>query len=148
MKKILSLALASFFIFALTACSGSTGNKMADGTYTAQADDSYVTNFGYGWRDTLTVTIKDGKITEATFDSFNAEGQSKTAAGAYDMTPAPSEWMPELSDNVKNSVDGKVDGVAGATNSSKNAAELLAAIMSNGKPGETISVSLSAPEGK
>ena len=58
------------------------------------------------------------------------------------MDPAPSEWIPQLSENILaagNSAD--IDGISGATRASNDARTLLAAIETEGKPGETITVS-------
>lgn len=145
MKKVLALAAMLIMAISLTGCSmtGSGGGKMADGVYTAQVDDVYVQNSGYGWRDTLSLTIKDGAVVSAEFDSFNANGDAKSKDSTYDMTPHPSEWMPQLSSNIAKATSAEtIDGVAGATNSSTVARNLYAAIMKNGKVGETITVSM------
>ena len=66
----------------------------------------------------------------------------KSDPGVYNMEPSPTEWLPQLEENIKNNVDGKIDAVAGATSSSSNAQQLLDAIYKNGKAGETITVSI------
>ncbi len=145
MKKWLAVALALVLAVSLAACSSGSGT-MQDGVYTAEADDAYVENYAYGWRDTLTVTYKDGVVVDATFESYDAEGNKKSTPGNYDMTPPPSEWMPELSENVVEAgTASQVDGVAGATIASGNAKQLFAAIEKDGKPGETIMVALDPP---
>lgn len=142
MKKLISLAAALALVFSLAACGS---NAKADGVYTAEADDAYVASNGYGWRDTLVLTYKDGKVVDAKFEAYNADGDAKSVPGNYDMEPAPSEWIPTLTENVKKatSADG-IDGVAGATIASTNARALYAAIEKDGKPGETIQVNLAA----
>lgn len=140
MKKIVSFAAALLFTVLLVACGG--GNKMADGVYTAQVDDAFVEAYGHGWREVLQVTFKDGKIVDAVYDGVNADGQRKSEPGVYEMDPSPIDWLPKLEQNIINNADGKVDAVAGATSSSSNAEQLLKAIMQNGKPGETITVSI------
>lgn len=146
MKKLFVTLSCLALALAMVAC----GNKapqgpaanLADGVYTAQLDDA-ATEASHGWRDTLTVTVKGGVITETTFKSYNADGVEKSDAADYPMTPAPAEWQPQLAENVKNAAaDGKVAAVAGATNSSKNAQALFDAILSQGKPGETITVAV------
>ena len=119
---------------------------MADGVYTAQMDDA-AAEADYGWRNQLVVEYKDGKMVSATFESYDADGnkKSETTPDTYPMDPAPSEWTPQLSENILaagNSAD--IDGISGATNASNDARALLAAIETEGKPGETITVSSTA----
>ncbi len=140
MKKCFALATALLMMILLVACGG--GNKMADGVYTAQVDDAFVEAYGHGWREFLEVTFKDGKIVNVVYDGVNADGQHKSDPGVYNMEPSPTEWLPQLQENIKNNVDGKIDAVAGATSSSSNAQQLLDAIYKNGKAGETITVSI------
>lgn len=140
MKRFFAIATALLMMFLLVACGG--GKKMADGVYTAQVDDAFVEAYGHGWREFLEVTMKDGKIVNVVYDGVNADGQHKSDPGVYNMEPSPAEWLPKLEENIKNNVDGKIDAVAGATNSSSNAQELLNAILKDGKVGETITVSI------
>lgn len=119
---------------------------MADGVYTAQMDDA-AAEADYGWRNQLVVEYKDGKMVSATFESYDADGnkKSETTPDTYPMDPAPSEWIPQLSENILaagNSAD--IDGISGATIASNDARALLAAIETEGKPGETITVSSTA----
>ncbi|NLW78576.1 MAG: hypothetical protein GXY32_04080 [Ruminococcaceae bacterium] len=141
-KKWLAVLCAALMLTGLVACSSST---KADGVYTAEADDTYVDSNGYGWRDTLTLTYKDGKVVAAQFESYDADGNAKSVPGNYEgMTPEPSEWIPQLSANVlAASSASSIDGIAGATIASGNAQKLYEAIEKNGKPGETIQVDLS-----
>ncbi len=121
----------------------SATTTMADGVYTAQMDD-VAAEADYGWRNQLVVEYKDGKMVSATFESYDADGnkKSETTPDNYPMDPAPSEWIPQLSENILaagNSAD--IDGISGATRASNDARTLLAAIETEGKPGETITVS-------
>lgn len=147
MKKWFVLLLAGLMALGLAACGGSAGGEaegLADGEYTAQADDAWVEGDGYGWRDTLSITVEGGKITAASYDAFDAEGKAKSQPGNYEgMEPPPSDWMPQLSANVESAgLDGTVDAVAGATTSSENVQKLLDAIKAEGSPGATIDVAL------
>lgn len=135
---ILLVILTGIFMLG---CSGSNKN-LEDGIYKAQVDDAYVETEGRGWREFLEVTIKDGEITDVTFNAINAEGKYKTDPGAYNMVPSPSIWMPVIEENVKNNVDGKIDALTGATSSSNNAQKLLDAIYKDGKAGQTIDVAI------
>ena len=57
-------------------------------------------------------------MVSATFESYDADGnkKSETTPDTYPMDPAPSEWIPQLSENILaagNSAD--IDGISGAT---------------------------------
>lgn len=138
MKKWIALVLALVLALALTAC----GGGKADGVYTAEMDDA-AAEAAYGWRDTLVVEYKGGKIVSATFESYDADGNKKSEATAetYPMDPHPSEWIPALSAKVLEAGEAKrLDGVAGATMASDNVKALLEAIEKDGKAGETIQI--------
>lgn len=137
MKKIFTVFLALALALSLAACSGS---KMEDGVYTAQMAEP-----SNGYRDTLVVEYKDGKMVAAEFESYNVETgarKSEVNPEEYPMDPAPADWIPQLSANIlKGGEAKKIDTIAGATYASTNAKTLLAAIEKDGKPGETIDVS-------
>lgn len=145
MKKLFTLALATVLALALVACSG---GKKADGVYTARTDDAYA-EANHGWTDELVLTFKDGKVVEAAYESFNADGEKKSENAEYidAMTgaggPSPAEWMPQLAKNVvaAGSPD-KVEAVAGATSASKTVVALFEGILKDGKVGETITVTI------
>ncbi len=141
MIKKLAISLVILTAFFVVACS-SSNKDLEDGTYKAQVDDAYVETEGLGWREFLEVTIQDGKIIDVTFNAINKDGQFKTDPGVYKMIPSPTIWMPVLEQNIRNNVAGKIDALTGATSTSKNAQKLLDAIYKNGKPGQTIDVSI------
>ena len=141
MIKNLGLIFLILTAIFMLGCAG-FNNSLEDGTYKAQVDDEYVATEGLGWCEFLEVTVKDGEIIAVTFNAINAEGKFKTDPGAYKMIPSPTIWMPVIEENVKNNVNGKIDGLTGATSSSNNAQKLLAAIYKDGKPGQTIDVSI------
>ena len=143
MKKLMTLGLAAVMAFSLAACSSGSSSGKADGVYTAEMDDA-AAEAAHGWRDTLTVEYKDGKVVSATFESYDADGnkKSETTAEIYPMDPHPSEWIPQLSENVqKAGTAKKIDTIAGATYASNDARALMEAIEKDGKAGETIQVS-------
>lgn len=141
MIKKLGILIVILTALFMLGCAGSS-KSLEDGNYKAQVDDEYVETEGNGWREFLEVTINNGEITEVTFNAINAEGKYKTDPGAYKMIPSPTIWMPVIEENVKNNVDGKIDALTGATSSSNNAQKLLEAIYKDGKPGQTINVSI------
>lgn len=150
MKKILILALALVLCFSLVACGNNneeTPKVMADGVYTAVADDAYVNSDGRGWRDTLVVTYEDGKMVSAKYDAINVDtGQRKSelTAEEYPMPTPVSTWIPELNANIlRAGTAADIDIVAGATSSSNMVKWLLWAIETDGEPGKSITVTIS-----
>lgn len=150
MKKLATILLVFTLALSLVACSNGGGESktMADGTYTAVADDAYANGDGHGWKDTLTVTYKDGVITSAEYDSINTEtGQKKSelSADEYPMPVPVSTWIPQLNDAVVSAGSAaNIDTVSGATSSTNMAKWLLLAIEDRGEPGKTIEVTISA----
>ncbi len=133
MKK---LTLVLFICFALLLMSSCSGDTLQDGTYSAQT-----TQDEHGWSDTLSVTYSGGVLTDAMFESVNEEGTQKSTLTAeqYPMDPLPSEWIPQLTQNVKNSEGNpdNVDAIAGASLGTQNAKDMLSAINENAKDGNT-----------
>lgn len=151
-KQVMTMAAAAALLVlagcgtaAATSTAASTADSApakADGVYTAQMDDASA-EAAFGWRDQLVVEYRDGVIVSAVFESYDAEGnkKSETTSDVYPMDPTPSEWIPQLSENVEKAGRAfKIDNVSGATESSENARALLAAIEAGGKPGEVLLV--------
>lgn len=123
MKKILAVCLIAVLALSLAAC-GAPAERM---TYTAEAAQA-----SHGYKDTLTVSFEGDKVVDAVFESYNEDGGKKSEASfeEYPMQPSPSEWIPQLSENVKKAKTADdVAGVAGATYGSNNAKALYAAIL-------------------
>ncbi len=76
LKKVLAIILAIIVVAASFAgCGGS--KTYADGTYTGKSsiiEDNDGEGDGYG---EVTITIKDGKITECTFNTYEPDGTLK-----------------------------------------------------------------------
>ena len=91
--------------------------------------------------------MKDGKITEADCDAFNADGKRKSEDEEYNKTmesyggtTTPSKFYPELEQGFVNTQ--KVDAVAGATTSSDSMKALYNALIPNMEKGDTSEVSV------
>lgn len=144
MKRICAVAMTIVLMAVLVACgAGNNQGAMADGVYTAQTDDGTVEGVGNGWRDTLVLTYEGGAVTNAVFESYDADGNKKSALAEYGTAQLPAVWMAEIAQNVANAAAPEdVDIVAGATSASNVAKALYKAILEDGKPGETIEVSV------
>ncbi len=130
--KHLTIILTFILVCALlSACS----SGIKDGTYSAQMAEA-----SEGYTDMLTVYYEGGKIADATFESVHEDGslKSETTPENYPMTPHPSEWLGELSENVKNASNADdIEMIAGATISSNNAKDMMRAIEEKAKAGDT-----------
>lgn len=148
MKKLPVISvLSAALLLALAGCSGTADAgspaALADGTYTAEMDDASA-EAAYGWRDRLVVEYKDGALVSAVFESYDAEGNKKSEVSpeTYPMDPAPSAWMPELSDHILQAGGStEIDGITGATMATNNAKAMLEAILTSGTAGGTVVVS-------
>ncbi len=142
MKKILAVLLAALAAACLmTGCS----SNPKDGTYKAQYKDYD----DHGWRDYVSITVKDGKITAVDYDSVNKDGAKKSEDTAYreSMEPVsntyPAKFYKELEDQLTEKQDPKkVDAVTGATNSSNDFKKLTAEALKAAKSGKTETVEI------
>ncbi len=145
MKKLLSLVLVAILTLSLAvgcapkteqAANTDTTSAYKDGTYTAKgtADER-------GWVPEITVTVKDGKITEVKYDE--AAGMKKSQDTAYhknfmdksnvDLVAAYAAIQNSL---VATQDASKVDAFTGATSSSNNFKALAAEALKNAKDGD------------
>lgn len=99
-----------------------TAEGLQDGSY--RIEDQ---NFGEtGWKEALDVTIKDGEITEATWESVDEEGNNKIEDEDYQETMTnvndlgPQDFIPELEGQLVDKQDpADVEVVSGATGTSE-----------------------------
>jgi major membrane immunogen (membrane-anchored lipoprotein) len=131
MKKTLLILVA--IVFVATACEN---NTYTDGTYAATYDaiDSH------DWRAFVEITISDDMITVADFDYWDATADTlKSEHPGYNATMLaikgtnPETFCPLIEAAIKDAVIvpafDSINSVAGATHSSHNASELVAAAL-------------------
>lgn len=120
MKNKFSYILSLTILIALiSACSSS--KTYNDGTHYRES------NFDKrGWKSTLTLTIKNGKISEVSYDEVDNQGVSKTTNPEYAQAMkdkegiTPKEAFKKLETQLISNQDiNKVDAVSGATTSSE-----------------------------
>lgn len=145
MKKLLVLSLALVMTLSVAACSSSPKDEggeeaiaLTDGTYKAEAQDAK-----HGWKDYVVLTVTDGAVTDAVYESYNVETNAlKTEDEAYkeSMEPVsgtyPSLYMPAYSSQFLETQDTtKVDVITGATSSHTNFVVLTEAALANAASG-------------
>ena len=125
----------------------SPDSQLKDGVYTAQVSDAYAQE-NHGWKEFVTLTVSGGQITDVKYDA-EKDGKMKRDAteSEFPMDPPPSQWIPQLEENIRMARDAEdIDAVAGATKSSNLVKKLYAAALNAAKNGDTAPVTL-ADEG-
>ncbi|MDO5039105.1 FMN-binding protein [Clostridium sp.] len=149
-RKLLVGLFAAALSLSLVACGGDKQTDapaadnskqeatMKDGTYeveTKNADDN-------GGKARASVTIKDGKITEAKYNEFTDKGDKREDKEYNKMMKEkagtnPSEYEVKIEEGVVKAQSADFDAVTGATNSSAKAKTLFEEALNNAKEGKT-----------
>lgn len=139
MKRLPSLILFLLLLamLSLTACSGKTG--LQDGYYTAQAAD-----FNFGWKEYITIMVKDGSIVSVEYNAENASGFIKSWDNAYMQTMLhsngtyPNEYTRYYAGQLLEGQGEKdIDGITGATSSHASFKKLAAAVLEQARKGDS-----------
>ena len=119
-----------------------TSLPLMDGSYTAEASESYVAAQGHGWKEYLKITVEKQQIASVEYDALkDGKKKSETTPEEYPMTPPPSEWTPKLNEAIRTAqMPEAVDTVSGATMSSTVARQLYAAVLKAAREGNTETV--------
>lgn len=117
-RRVFSVLLIAMLMVTLTACGGSKGAELKDGTYEAKSD---MTDYGY---EKALVTVKDGKISEVQLMRMNPD-DSEVDYDEWDGTAADGKPnLKEAKDLVAKQIVEKqsteVDNITGATSSIDN----------------------------
>ncbi len=112
---------------------------MQDGTYTAQMEE-----YSHGWREFVTITVKNGVIVTAEYNAENASGfikswdnaymnNMKTVTGTY-----PNEYTRYYAAFLYNQKDvPEIDALTGASSSGANFKRLSEAVVNKAKQGDS-----------
>lgn len=133
MFLIVSLIILSVFY---TACSD---NTLKDGYYTAE-----MAEYDFGWKEYVTITVKNGEIVSAEYNAKNVGGFIKSWDNAYmkNMNTVcgtyPNEYTRLYAAQLKNNKSGDgVDMITGATESGVNFRLLSEAVIEQAKKGDS-----------
>lgn len=112
-----------------------TASRFIDGTYRAQ----YADFDEYGWKETVTVKIKNGKVSVTSFDAVSKDNEKRKKTNDDDYAAqwkekagiTPNEAFDQLMKNFESADNDvtKVDNVAGATVSSNRFKLLVGEIL-------------------
>lgn len=136
--KILLICAATAFILP-----GCTDNKdteaLQDGSYTAQMKD-----YSHGWREYVTVLVKNGEIVYTEFNAENASGFIKRWDNAYmqNMKPVSGTYPNEYTRYYAAQLTGKkeapdIDLLSGASSSGGNFQRLSEAVVKQAVKGDS-----------
>ena len=138
MKRIFTSGLILLSLMALpTACGGKAG--LQDGYYTAQAAE-----FSHGWKEYITILVKDGSIISVEYNAENASGFIKSWDNAYmqNMLHTNGTYPNEYTRYYANQLlegqgeDG-IDVIAGATSSHGTFQLLAQAVLEQARKGDS-----------
>lgn len=116
------------------------GAKLKDGTYKLVED-----NYDHGYKVKMSMTVKGGKVTDATYDQVNKDGKSKTQDASYEKQMkkyskvGPKEYIKKLRKEFLDN-DGdmeKVQVVSGATESSNDFITYVSQLLNAAQKGNT-----------
>ena len=138
MKRIASIVLALLVTGFLTAC-GSGQAGLQDGYYTAQAAE-----YSHGWREYITIMVKDGSIVSVEYNAENASGFIKSWDNAYMQTMLhsngtyPNEYTRYYAGQLRDgqSAEG-IDALTGASSSCSSFQKLAIAVLEQARLGDS-----------
>lgn len=137
MKRILSLVLALLLAVSLTACGDKTA--LQDGYYTAQAAE-----YSHGWREYITIMVKDGSIVSVEYNAENASGFIKSWDNTYMQNMLhsngtyPNEYTRYYAGQMQEGQgEGTIDALTGATSSYNSFQKLSAAVLEQARKGDS-----------
>ncbi|MBQ8535977.1 MAG: FMN-binding protein [Clostridia bacterium] len=112
--------------------------SLMDGEYVAEMSETYAQKTGQGWQEYVKLTVSDGQIIDMEYDALkDGQRKSETTQEEYPMTPHPSQWIPQLNENLQAADNpDEVDAVAGATQSSQAIKKLYKAALEAARMGD------------
>ena len=139
MNRICSLTLLLVLMLtALTACGDKT-TGLQDGYYTAQASQ-----FNFGWKEYVTIMVKDGSIVSVEYNAENPSGFIKSWDNAYMQTMLhsngtyPNEYTRYYAGQLlAGQGETDIDALTGASSSYNSFQKLAAAVLEQAEKGDS-----------
>ncbi|MBS4217419.1 FMN-binding protein [Bacillus sp. FJAT-49711] len=121
------------------------GAEMQDGEYTLKEKDFD----DHGWKASMGIVVKDGKISESSYNYEDEKGNLKSEDEGYQKSMSektgvgPKEFIPQLNDALVKSQDAqKVDVVTGATHSSETFLNYAQQLIQAAQIGDTATIEI------
>ena len=138
MRKIRHIILVLLTAGILAGC-GSEETVLQDGYYTAQAAE-----YSHGWKEYITIMVKDGSIVSVEYNEENASGFIKSWDNAYMQAmfhvqgTYPNEYTRYYAGQLleKQGEEG-IDALTGATSSYGSFRKLTAAVLEQARKGDS-----------
>lgn len=147
MRKWKIAGIVLVLVLALTGC-GEQQTGMQDGSYTAQMSD-----YSHGWREYVTITVKNGEIVTAEYNAENPSGFIKSWDNAYmnNMKSVTGTYPNEYTRYYAAQLAGQTEApeielLAGATSSGTNFQKLSAAVVGQAMKGDSTIAVVQAEE--
>ena len=138
MRRMIAMLLGLMLTASLLAACG-TGTGLQDGYYTAQAAE-----FSHGWKEYITILVRDGSIISVEYNAENASGFIKSWDNAYMQTMLhaqgtyPNEYTRYYANQLlEGQGEGSIDGLAGATSSHESFQILAKAVVEQARKGDS-----------
>ena len=139
MRRMIAMLLGLMLTASLLAACG-TGTGLQDGYYTAQAAE-----FSHGWKEYITILVRDGSIISVEYNAENASGFIKSWDNAYMQTMLhaqgtyPNEYTRYYANQLlEGQGEGSIDGMTGATSSHESFQILAKAVVEQARKGDSI----------
>ncbi|MCR2820126.1 extracellular electron transfer flavoprotein PplA [Lederbergia panacisoli] len=121
------------------------GAELQDGTYSLKEKDFD----DHGWKASMGIVVKDGKITESSYNYEDEKGTLKSEDEGYQKSMSektgvgPKEFIPQLNEALVKSQDAqKVDVVTGATHSSETFLNYAQQLVQAAQNGDTATIEI------
>ena len=138
MKRIAAILLSLLLTAPLLAGCGSQAG-LQDGYYTAQAAE-----FSHGWKEFITILVKDGSIISVEYNAENASGFIKSWDNAYmqNMLHSNGTYPNEYTRYYANQLlegqgQGSIDAITGASSSHASFQILAQAVVEQARKGDS-----------
>lgn len=138
-KQAIIFILCTLLTLLLSSCTEKKTDGMQDGTYTAQMSD-----YSFGWKEYVTITVKNGIITATEYNAQNASGFIKSWDNAYmnNMKSVTGTYPNEYTRYYAAQLTGQnklpeIDTLSGATSSGNNFKKLASAVVAQAVKGDS-----------
>ena len=138
-KQFVILLLCVLFAMTFCGCGEKKTEGMQDGTYTAQMSD-----FSFGWKEYVTITVKNGNITTTEYNAENASGFIKSWDNAYMQTMLhangtyPNEYTRYYASQfLEGQGKGNIVAITGASSSHGSFQILSQAVLEQAQKGDS-----------